>query len=459
MCKKTLCLLFAILILCVSLFLCGCQKTPSEEYVVNKGDNNAEKKVEAGALPGGMGAQPVFPAHWDDDIKTDYKELVINADLVLTEQDGCPVHLVKRHAFSPDEMAKYSGEFFDGVTGILKGSKRTREEYEEAMSLVTGMDLPDESREIQLDMLRGEWESAPGKEDFIPTSALSASDFKDDSYAYISYMVRQSDENTGVFARAYGGGSLTMSIRSLSVVQPKDIVESDGGYIGEKDAVVNAEIPLGDAVSAAEEFFLRIGAEGFSLANSIESRLFDGCRLEVISTGWDLHFMRSFGYSAINTAIHDGDGVIGAKDEENDYNSKWRCEWIEVYVSGNGVEYFTWNDPVDDLGVVNENVELMDFSSLSKTISRYYTARLGNPKQPAGFFYMIDRLVLTAIPLQKKNSNEAYMMPVWVCDVGMYESIADWMSCFRLPGGEKEISRFTIAFSAVYGTRVTVPIT
>lgn len=446
-----------ILILCISLFLCGCQKTPTEEYVVNKGDNNAEKKVEAGALPGGMGAQPVFPAHWDEDIKSDYKELVIDADLVLSKQDGCPVHLVKRRAFTPDDMAKYSAEFFDGVTGIMKGGKRTREEYEEAMNIVTGMDLTDEAREVQLEMLQEEWADAPGKEEFVPTSALSISDLKDDAYAYISYMVRQPDETTGLFARGYGGGSLTMSRRSLSVVQPKDIVESEGGYLGEKDAVVDAEIPLDEAVSAADEFFSRIGAEGFSLANSIESRFFDGCRLEVISTGWNLHFTRSFGYAAINTAIRDGDSVIGAKDDENDYNSKWRCEWIEVYVSGNGVEYFTWNDPVENLGVVNENVELMDFNKLSKSISRYFSARLSNPKQSAGFFYMIDRLVLTAIPQQKKNSNEAYMMPVWVCDVGMYEALANWLSCFRLPGGEKEIYRFTIVFNAIDGTRVTVP--
>ena len=78
-----------------------------------------------------MGAQPVFPAHWDEDIKSDYKELVIDADLVLSKQDGCPVHLVKRRAFTPDDMAKYSVEFCDGVTGIMNGGKRTREEYEE----------------------------------------------------------------------------------------------------------------------------------------------------------------------------------------------------------------------------------------------------------------------------------------------------------------------------------------
>ena len=447
--------LLAITICVLMLALCACQPTPEEEYVINKGDNIAEQKVEAGALPGGMDAQPVFPAHWDDDIKTEYKELAIEADIIVSEQDGCPVHRVARHAFTPEELALFAGEFFDGVTGIQEGNGRTREEFDDAMLNIADKELPEETKSMQLEQLESDRAQAASDDDFVRTTALTASDFEGKSYVH--YMVRQADGRTGIMVISPNGRTLTMSKRGLSGIQPKDVIESDGGYEGEKDAVVEAEISLDEAVSAAGEFFSRIGAEGFSLADRIESRYFDSLPLEVISTGWNLHFTRSFGYEPINTTINDGDGTLDSSvDAEDAYSAKWKCEWIEVYVSGNGVEHFTWYDPVDDLGVVNENVELMDFNSLSKAIKRYFKARISNPKQSLGY-YVIDKLVLTTIPQKIKDSDEAYMMPVWVCNIVRYESLADWTSVFRLPGGGREINRFTIVFNALDGARIDVP--
>ena len=46
--KKLLCILLCLF----TLALCACLPTPEEEYVVNKGDDLAEDKINSTALPG-----------------------------------------------------------------------------------------------------------------------------------------------------------------------------------------------------------------------------------------------------------------------------------------------------------------------------------------------------------------------------------------------------------------------
>ena len=140
--------LLAISLCILMLALCGCQPTPDDEYVVNKGDNTAEEKINATPLPtSAVGTapvgtepadtentevdhgfenaayQPVFPEHWDDSIKTDYKEIIINADITTSGQLSYPVHLVKRHAETTEERNRLGNILFPEniVPGIAPG--------------------------------------------------------------------------------------------------------------------------------------------------------------------------------------------------------------------------------------------------------------------------------------------------------------------------------------------------
>ena len=451
--KKTIIYILTALMLS----LCACQKTPDTEAVINKGDNKAQKAIEASPDPAWDGAQPVFPERWEDDILTSYAEMVIDADVIASEQTKMPVHIVGKHRFTSDEVTRIANSFFSNMSAVQEGTGQTREEYEKALKAVSEMDIPQESKEIQTDMLNGEIIHASVREEYFkPAKSFESKDFPDGKSS--QYIVKQTDGRNGVMVFIASENILTMCKTALAVVQTKDMVEPDGGYIGERNAVVEPSITLEDAVKVAEDFLNDIGANGFSVAQSEKARLLDSCYLSVLSSGWELQFTRSFGYAAINAATRDAvNGLkIGEVFGESEYNAGWKCEWIDIYVSDKGVEFIEYHDPMTDGGVVNENVKLMDFESISETIKRYFTARMSGFGEKNSYYYSIDKLVLTVVPVQRMDSDDAYMMPVWVCEIGDYRSLADVYSEVRLPGKQERFDWHTVVFNAIDGSRIAI---
>ncbi len=444
--------------ICILAFLlCGCQPTPEEEYVVNKGDDKAGEAIEATAAPSEAVIQPVFPGHWEDDIKTDKGEMVIDADIITAGQEKYPVHLVGRHKFSSEEMARAANAFFTEMTGYQKGYGFTAEDCERALAAVAGSDLPDESKNVQMEYLKELLSgSVVRDEGYNAAESFTEESFGGDSR--FDYVIRQSPGLTGQIA--FTGSELAMSRCMYSNPQLKTEVERWGGmYEGEKNAVVIAAIPLEQAMAKAEEFLKEIGAEGFVYVESEQARLLNSSTLELISTGWEIKLTRSFGYAAANSFQRDATkDRIGKVAGDNDYSYAWRCEWINIYVSENGVEFFDWHDPLEDKGTANENVQLMDFDELTKIIKRYFTANLSDPDFWSPLYFRIEEMTLTVLPSGKKDSGDAYMMPAWVCRIGLYHSAEDdGYSAFYFPGEQNLADWSTVAFNAIDGTRVVVP--
>ena len=446
--------------ICILAFLlCGCQPTPEEEYVVNKGDDKAGEAIEATAMPSAPIVQPVFPEHWEDDIKTDNAEMVIDADIITAGQETYPVHLVGKHTFSPEEIVQAANLFFPDMTGTQKGIGSTKEDYEEALKTIANKELKEETRDVQMETLN-EWiRSASATEAlFSDVQSFSASDFQEGQM--FELIVRQADGRNG---NLFGNGSLLqMSRSSISPVQTKSMIEREGeGYFGEKDASVKANITFEKARSVAEGFLAEIGADGFSIADSDEARYFNMFDLSIMSGGWMIQYTRSFGYCPINATSREASTnsqTIGKVKYDPEYSQSWKCEWIEIYVSEYGVEYFVWHSPLEDKGVANENVRLMDFEDLSVIIKRNFSAKLSDPDFWSPLYFRIDEITLTVLPTGKRDSDDAYMMPVWVCKIGYYHSMSDdSYSAFYFPGEQHMADWYTVAFNAIDGTRVIVP--
>ena len=446
------------LIIISAIVLCGCMPTPDEEYVVNKGDDKAGEEIESTAAPSEPIVQPVFPEHWEDDIKTEYGQMLVNADIVTAGQDTYPVRLVGKHTFTAEETAAVANIFFADMTGKQKGTMNTREKYEEALKTVAGSDLPEETKAEHMNTLNEMIRSAKASEErFTPASAFEAADFENRETTDHIVKLKNGDNGRLTPSRSL----MSMAKSAWTMVQSKELIERNGeGYAGEKDAFVKAEIPFETALAAAEEFLRAIGSEGFVLAQSDEARFIDYCDLHIISSGWELKYQRTFGYAAVNAFEHDAadNDPIGKVGGDKNYSYGWKCEWIEIYVSENGVEQFEWHNPLEDKGWANENVQLMGFDELEKIVTRYFSAKLGNSEFWAPFYYQIDEMTLSAVPTAKKDSDDAYMMPVWVCRIGKYHSMADdSYSCFYYPGEQKLLGWSTVAFNAIDGTRAIVP--
>ncbi|MBR5718053.1 MAG: hypothetical protein IKX16_03425 [Clostridia bacterium] len=444
--KKTIIYILTALMLS----LCACQKTPDTEAVINKGDNKAEKAIEASSDPAWDGAQPVFPERWEDDIKTEYKELIIDADVITNGQNEYPVALVRRGAFTSDDMKKLASYMFSDVTAWREGTSPTKEACAEALAYVSTLDMKEEEKSVQLDVVDSELKSATvSKANNKPCAAVDEIPFETDK-GYSIVMASGMDGTVSSRKNEY----LSADTHIFSIVQPEYWFISD---TEEEKPDFTSDVSIEYAKAKADEILAYMGFEGFEMYRSCEARCVDLMSTEVLSKGRELDFVRTLGYAPFETSEYDAsNGYLRFNDDEGSFSKALRAEVISIYVTENGVEDFYYANPYEYIGTANENVKLMDFDKLTAGISRTLTAAISNPNEVEGY-YVIEELVLTAVPQYKKNSSDIYMMPVWVCKIGDYVSRAErGLSHFYIPGEQLFNGWITVAFNAIDGTRVAV---
>lgn len=479
--KRTL----VFIILSALLFLCGCQPTPDTEYVSNKGDNNAEAAINATALPTASPTelptsyandkspeptildtsspweeavgQAVFPEHWDFNIKTEYKEMIISADIVTSGMNAYPVNLVRKTEYTAEEFLKVAAYLFQGkeLTGWRSGAMPSKEYLTDAMRYVVDADMTEYDKEINLEMLN---------------LALNGNNISDaDNTPCTGVVEIPISSNGGVFSifTSNGGGSISFSAGSISadtnlycVVQPKSWFRDS-----DPDAPkFSAELGFEQAKAKAEEFFAYMAIDGFELYSSEEARCVNIYTTEVYDTGWQLRYTRSFGYVPFSVSQNDAsaegpfsfDGKWGRNVTE--YSEPVKEEGIVLYVTEAGIASISMNNPYELIATVNENVQLFDFKELTDRIQLIFGAAINNPYSAEGY-YKLEEMILTVVPTAKKDSSDFYMMPVWVCKIGEYISLGDGLgvSPFYIPGEQLFEQWLTIAFNAIDGTRVSLP--
>ena len=467
-----------IIILCaVILMLTACQSTPDVEYVVNKGDNVAEERINATALPTSApiptdsgGTQPpavidtsspwtdaagqaIFPERWEDHIKTQYKEMIVSADVITNGMESYPVQLVRKRNLSSEDIYKAAEYLFKNVTGWRRGTKPSKEFLLDAVEYVAVSDLTEEEKNDQLDFLNDLLSrTSVSDADIIPIE--SASEIPSPEYGALIFT-----EN--------GGGSMFIQDGILEIqTNLCSVVQHKRGWLNDPDApVITPEISLDEAKAKAREYFDALGTEGFELYFTDEARCVNAYSTEVIDMGWELSFVRSFGYVPYSVSQYDVSdtglfdfGQSGKWDSVTDFSEPIREEKIDLYVSSRGIEMVSMTNPYEVLATVNENVQLYDFDELTKRIMLLFTAAISKPFQSEGY-YVIEQMILTVVPQPKKDSSDYYMMPVWVCKIGEYVSIGDGLgvSPFYIPGDQVFDGWLTVAFNAIDGTRVSLP--
>ena len=461
--KRSFDLIVALLIV-FAMLLCACQPTPEVEPIPNKGDNEAETKIDATPLPvkpddtnqpdtslqpGGV-YQPVFPAHWAPNADQPYEGLMIDADVNVPKLDHFPVHKAARRVLSQDTLKKIAGYVFPDLILYHKGGSYAREEAEAAMASVAAGDFTEETRTEHLPYLSELVNSSKLKMDDF-TAAKSIEDIDEELSGEMLFLC--GDGHVGMMYMT--GNIISFSKYNHTIPQSKIDVESEeGGFIGEKDGIVNAEITLDDALMRAEEFFALAGMEDYELFESSEARLFDSFSLTPVDFGWEMQFMHSFGYVPFNAYDHDDSETGMFRFEEEAYNKPIAYEIVNIFVGKEGVGYFEWKNPTESVGIANDNVQLMSFDEIGPIIERMLTSALKFRKDDASS-YKLEEIALTVTPQYVRNSSEIYMMPTWVCRIRHY---------YYSPsiGGERfteeRRTRFysTIGFNAIDGTRMTI---
>lgn len=466
-----------VILSAVMLLLCGCQPTPKEEYVANKGDNIAEERINASALPtatpsavGGQtptpteidysspwedwSGQAVFPERWEDNIKNEAKEIIISADIITSGQESYPVQLVRRTKFKVDDIMKVANYMFHDVTGWKKGAYPTREYIIEAMQHVAASDMKEQNKQDQLEWLN------------VVLSSLSESESEVTPCSSLDEVSVGWGGVVCVFTES-GGGSMSwkddlicIDTNLYGAVNPRDLYMESEPEMPE----FIPEISLEEARAKGAEFINAMGIEGFELYTAVEARCVNGYRAEVYDMGWELRYTRSYGYFPFSASARDASRsgffwfdsrLEGAVTE---YSAPIKEESIILYVTGNGIKSVTMKNPYEYVATVNENVQLMNFDELTKRIKRMVVAGCNGPVQTSGY-YVLEEMILTVMPQPKRNSSDYYLMPVWVCRFGEYYSMDGPNGAHYYSPGEQApcgLESFTLAFNAIDGTTVSL---
>ena len=468
------CALLFALILASASFLSACQPTPEVEPVPNKGDNIAGQKIEASAVPAAdtsspegsaTQAPPAFPEHWYEDIRSATARMLVDADVVTTGQTTFPVYSIKRAVIDQELLQPVLDYFFPKIKAWKYGYQPDAEDYEEQLKRIpeamAALGLPPESEqwlaESQMRSINNNLNHCSETDaDFIPAERIDLS-------KTMQQTVMLEDGRKGVIDCLFG--EFVEICARIDSYAERSSLAADGWWnsyymddvdaefpITEEEAKVwlQPEITLEEAMAGAEDFFEKTGLEGYELAWSEAAQLKESGTWHSWSTGWLLEFVRTFSYYPIDASRNDA-GKYGKTFVQNqdDYSPGWPCEVIELYVSKNGVENFRWKNPVEIVELANENVELMPFDELTASMERILRAMISYPDSRR-MWKKIDRMILTVAPQRKKDSNEAYLMPIWLCMGYSYmEDKPD--STVR---GDWHDDKWYISFNAIDGTRV-----
>lgn len=419
--KKITCLFLATLLL---IACTACQPTPEEDAVVSRDSEIIKEKLGNGtAIPAEQTPAPeeakaykeqvdaymaTVPDHWNDKIEA-YVDLTIDADIVFNSYGILPVYEISHTTFSSEQVTAMANVFFSDVTGIREGNQALPEEYAQAIASLNERGFA----KYAVAMFE-EMQQAPEGE-YIETDTIPPLSGRD-------YVVRFSDGSLGEIS--FRDNSLDFVTHFSGWVHLAESTAIDGSYDGEGPVIVEPPITQEQAEEVLDTFLQDMGLEGFTIEKASAARYFNFLYRQEINQGWRFSLMRTYGYTALNTADL-SEGFFQYEDTE--YSQSWEQEVLTVYISENGVEYFRWFYPVEITGIAAQNVELVDFEQIQENAKKLLTA--GISWMESNFWKgEMTKMVLTAFfqPVQDEP-DKAYLMPVWAMLVDWYFD-GDYMS-------------------------------
>lgn len=424
----------------------GCQKTPDEEAVVQKSDQSLGTIQE---LPTASFALNV-PDKWTDSVETDYASVHIEADVRTATQDNYPIYQVSRGSFSADTANQAAALVVPDEIVSRRNGSLTREDVE-MMLAYANRGVPDKQSDgsVEYKPFDGQQEYIAELEHTLESGDLPVAQYDAATAVQITslpindYYVLADESVLSVEADEQQISILT---KAFSVVQTQSMLIDDGGYLGEGPVKLYPEISSDEAASIASGYLEKIGANGMQMAYAVPARLFDMYSYEIYSQGWMLVYNHTCDYLALDFRPFgsDSSGLIRVSNE-GIFAAPWNQERIMMYVDKNGIQTFSWNNPLNVDNAAKENVKLMDFADIcenAKNLVQYGISWLQDGHET---FYLYDMVLTTALTVEKDNPDNALMLPVWVFS---YRNEYGYQTQSGSPGG--------FALSAIDGSRVNL---
>lgn len=442
-----------IIVLLLVTLLLACVPTPEEEYIVNKGDDTVEQKLnEPQGDANNSAARQTFPDRWDEDPIVENDRLIVRANTAIhVRTDGLyPVYRTRPTEITKEMVENVAIKFLDKPTASSE-ALLTKEDWGRALQQYLDliakseewakagkpdgwtdvMDLNEtpEELEAQTNWYMEQIRNAPaslseqavndysGLEIRKPQSfTLASGDVAWISFGKIEYMIAK-------------GCKTNPDIYSFARYQD-DLRWKEGSY----QYWIETDLSREQAESIALSELERLGYTGYAVSDASTATLLASER--GIAGGWSLVLKRSYGgYPQVAGNVYASPNLYYGSGDEFFMNAKIQTERFILFVSEDGIQFLEYQGPKEIAGLVNANVELLPFDEIRVRIKNALSVCFPYDKlatdpavDPRPAEAEIFDMYLSTFTIREKNSSDYYEMPCWIVnfDILSYTSNPNW---------------------------------
>lgn len=445
--------------LCLTI-LAGCQETPKDTIVKQKGADNIKSYESAEETGSSLQETIGAPEHYTNNASYEGGGLVIDtdADVILPDVNAISTYAVSAKEVNQDMIDTVTNAFFDDTAKFYSSytySQQTKQEYQEEITRLKKYKSEgnldpyefgtDENGELYFNIdeviARDEekMQTAPDekiKEEVKPSFGVEYWDGKGEE------MTREVDKDHFYGVAETGNGTYDYSInyglnpdivfqiskKKTDVVKdPREFAdwiemnyllggtESDGQRISEETVKGFINISLEEAENAAKEAVDKLGW-GLEVYTSGYALFYHGEGGFDVNNVLDGGYIFYFSRKVDEVPITYTDSYGGALEDMDSTLTPWSYERCTVIVGADGIQKVELFNPYDVGDIQTENVKLMDFDSIIKIYEQMMEVSNADVTEyEANRTYHIKRITLgySRIYDPTTSSDTGLLVPVW----------------------------------------------
>ncbi|HWS29794.1 MAG TPA: DUF6034 family protein [Clostridia bacterium] len=427
--------------------LAGCQPTPEDEIVGNKGEDYIQSMIDDNADSSPYNklnySAPESLEYSLDNQIGDVRTLVrVNADVILAE-NALPIISVSPCDISYGMVKDFLAIIQNGrllydmdtcaIVSFKSDVQRQIDKYEFELSMVAADD--DESADFyreQLAKLYAELAQAPatveeanemlasgqiasnvqgssdsfslpGEGETISNSKIEPFELTDGNYSSKYYKIvlgMGTDHPATLFLNTRYNAELPQTIEyARTDVSPVDVV-NDLAIMADFTLSVDDALKISEPIAEALDQDLTL----FTVC-AVVALADDG---STIPYGYSMVFTRKYN-GVLANYVDPSNGYLNSSEEESWYNKNYPQESLKVVVDTSGICSVVYSAPQTVTKVESANAQVKSFDEIQEIFNQHIVLT----KNDYDTYILIDKVQLGLMRIAKPNSNEFLIIPVW----------------------------------------------
>ncbi len=414
------------LVFCILLALIGCQPTPNEEAVINRADGVLEKAILSKPV------EPYTyeaPTRWDEVYHAREQEVRFSADIEFPEVQQFPVVTIKQRSFTSKDVLSFFHSLDNGDWSVRENEYSREELMIDLQNAAKGIYMGEDEKtgdpiwepdEEEMKRIQKLIEQTPAKDTFVPLKAEQLLD------SGIYYQVMDSTGKTWYSL----ADSLDLSVsryRDGNIQMENWVMQGDATPGERPHTLENIRISEQEAIEKGNALIAALGLKDFGVADIQRARETQSYTYAVYGEGYLLTYVQTLAGAkpCFYSTYSDSEFITWSLQQggATTYAPPWHQEYVQMFITEDGVLFYGWYQPKDIIMTANENVQLLPFSDIQKDVKKLIEYCTGGAKNSP---ILIKRIVLTSAIAQIPNQgDEAFLVPTWAFFTTSEENEAD----------------------------------